>query len=75
MVEWKKLGESAFYYRGVTYNKKQEVSLNSGGTKILRANNITLENNSINYDDVKEIDSSVKIRDNQWLYPEDGRCH
>ena len=43
MVEWKKLGEVASYYRGVTYNKKQEVPFNSGGTKILRANNITLE--------------------------------
>ena len=71
MVEWKKLENVASYYRGVTYNKKQEVALNSGGTKILRANNITLENNSINYDDVKEIDSSVKVRNDQWLYPED----
>lgn len=71
MVEWKKLENVATYYRGVTYNKKQEVALNSGGTKILRANNITLENNSINYDDVKEIDSSVKVRNDQWLYPDD----
>lgn len=71
MVEWIKLGDVASYYRGVTYNKKQEVSLNSGGTKILRANNITLETNSLNYDDIKEIDSSVKIRDDQWLYPKD----
>lgn len=47
MVEWKKLGDMALYYRGVTYNKKQEVAINSGGTKILRANNITLENNSL----------------------------
>ena len=71
MVEWKKLGEIASYYRGVTYNKKQEVESNSGGIKILRANNITLDNNSLNFDDVKEIDNSVKIRDNQWLYPND----
>lgn len=71
MVEWKKLGDMALYYRGVTYNKKQEVAINSGGTKILRANNITLENNSLNFDDIKEIDSSVKIKDDQWLYPND----
>ncbi|MBR5392105.1 MAG: restriction endonuclease subunit S [Prevotella sp.] len=71
MVEWKELGEVASYYRGVTYNKKQEVSLNSGGTKILRANNITLGTNSINYDDIKEIDSSVRIKNYQWLYPND----
>ena len=71
MVEWKKLGEVASYYRGVTYNKKQEVSSDSGGTKILRANNITLDSNSLNFDDVKEISSSVKIKDYQWLYAND----
>ncbi|MBR3089079.1 MAG: restriction endonuclease subunit S [Prevotella sp.] len=71
MVEWKELGVVASYYRGVTYNKKQEVSLNSGGTKILRANNITLGTNSLNFEDVKEISSEVKIKDSQWLYPDD----
>ena len=71
MVEWKKLGEVASYYRGVTYNKKQEVPLNSGGTKILRANNITLDTNTLNFDDVKEISADVKIKDYQWLYPND----
>ena len=71
MVEWKKLGEVVSYYRGVSYNKKQEVSLNSGGTKILRANNITVETNTLNFDDVKEISSSVKIKEYQWLYPND----
>ncbi|MBO5626788.1 MAG: restriction endonuclease subunit S [Prevotella sp.] len=71
MVEWKKLGEIVSYYRGVTYNKKQEVALNSGGTKILRANNIDLETNTLLFDDVKEISSTVKIKDHQWLYPND----
>lgn len=71
MLEWKKLGEICTYYRGVTYNKKQEVSLGSGGTKILRANNITLDSNTLNYDDIKEISSDVKIKDYQWLNPND----
>ena len=71
MVEWKKLGEEATYYRGVTYNKKQEVSLNSGGTKILRANNIELNTNTLLFDDVKEISSDVRIKDYQWLQPHD----
>lgn len=71
MVEWKKLGDIAHYYRGVTYNKKQEVSLNSGGTKIFRANNINIENNSLNYDDIKEISKEVKIKDYQWLNKDD----
>lgn len=71
MVEWRKLGELASYYRGVTYNKKQEVAPNSGGVKILRANNILLGINSLIFDDVKEISSEVKIKDYQWLYPND----
>ena len=71
MVEWKKLGEICTYYRGVTYNKKQEVSLGSGGTKILRANNITLDSNTLNFDDIKEVSSDVKIKDYQWLNPND----
>lgn len=71
MVEWKKLGEVAHYYRGVTYNKQQEVSLNSGGTRILRANNINIGINTLNYDDVKEISKEVKIKNYQWLYKED----
>ena len=71
MVEWKKLGDVSHYYRGVTYNKKQEVTLNSGGTKIFRANNINLGSNSLNYDDVKEISKDVKVKDYQWLYKDD----
>ena len=71
MVEWKKLGEVISYYRGVTYNKKQEVPSNSGGTKILRANNINVTTNTLIFDDVKEISKSVKIKDYQWLRKDD----
>ena len=70
-VEMKTLGDVARYYRGVTYNKNQEVALNSGGTKIFRANNINLGTNTLNYDDVKEISKDVRIRDDQWLYKDD----
>lgn len=70
-VEWKKLGEVANYYRGVTYNKRQEVELNTGGTKILRANNISLETNRLNFDDIKEISQDVSIKDYQWLDVDD----
>lgn len=71
MVEWKKLGDVCHYYRGVTYNKKQEVSLNSGGTKILRANNINLGTNSLNFDDIKEVSKDVKVKSHQLLYKDD----
>ena len=71
MVEWKKLGDVASYYRGVTYNKNQEVSPNTGGTKILRANNITVDTNTLNFDEIKEISNEVKIKEYQWLYTHD----
>lgn len=71
MVEWKKLDEVCTYYRGVTYNKKQEVPLGTGGTKILRANNITLDSNTLNFEDIKEVSSDVKIKEYQWLNPND----
>ena len=71
MVEWKNFSDVASYYRGVTYNKNQEVSFNSGGTKILRANNINVETNTLNFDDVKEISSSVPIKKYQRLYAND----
>ena len=71
MVEWKKLGDVSHYYRGVTYNKSQEVPLNSGGTKIFRANNIELGTNLLNYDELKEISKEVKVKGYQWLYKDD----
>lgn len=71
MVEWKKLGEVCSYYRGVTYKKSQEIPFGSGGTRILRANNITLNSNKLNFDDVKELSLNVKIKDYQWLNSND----
>jgi len=65
-VEWKKLGEVCEFVRGVTYSKKEESSTNKG-YKILRANNITLSTNSLNFNDIKIISENVKIKDNQKL--------
>lgn len=64
-VEWKPLGEVASYIRGITYSKSDEVE--RGGLKVLRANNITLENNRLNFDDIKEVNINVKVRENQQL--------
>lgn len=69
-VEWKPLKEIAIYIRGVTYNKGNE-SPDNNGYKILRANNITLSNNTINFDDVKVIKFDTKVKDTQKLYKND----
>ncbi len=65
-VEYRELGEIAKYVRGVTYNKSQETTLNSG-FKILRANNIDILNNRLNFEDVKVVSKDTKIKDTQKL--------
>lgn len=69
-VEWKPLGEVAVYVRGLTYNKNNESS-DGVGYKILRANNITLENNLLNFDDVKVVKFDTKVKETQKLYKND----
>lgn len=60
------------YIRGVTYNKKQEAGKNDNNTwKILRANNITIGKNTLNFEDVKEIVREVKIKETQFLKKND----
>jgi type I restriction enzyme S subunit len=56
------------YVRGLTYNKSQEVDANvSGAHKVLRANNITLGTNSLNFEDVKCVSDDVVVKKQQWL--------
>jgi type I restriction enzyme, S subunit len=69
-VDWKALSSVAQYVRGLTYNKKNE-SNNSIGYKVLRANNITLSNNTLNFNDVKIINLDTKVKDTQKLYKND----
>ncbi|STP11889.1 type I restriction-modification methylase [Helicobacter mustelae] len=69
-VEFRKLGEVGEYIRGVTYRKSQEINGQGCGIKVLRANNITLSNH-LNFEDIKTIDKSVKIRKEQYLKKND----
>ena len=69
-VEYKALGELCEYVRGVTYNKSNETTLDNG-FKILRANNIDISNNRLNFKDVKVISKDVKIKDAQKLRKDD----
>lgn len=55
----------AEYVRGVTYSKHDEQD--DGLTRVLRANNITLSSNTLNFEDVKRVSGSVRVRDNQQL--------
>ena len=71
-VEFKEFSEICEYVRGVTYNKSQEAMPGDLNTKkVLRANNITLETNELNFDDVKEISADVKIKPTQYLKKND----
>ena len=69
-VEWKPLKDVAEYIRGVTYNKANE-STNNIGYKVLRANNITLSDNTLNFDDIKVIKFDTKVKSSQMLYKND----
>lgn len=66
-VEYKRFSEVCLYIRGVTYGKSQEIRSGEDGWKVLRANNITLSTNSLNYDDVKVVSKKVKVKPAQLL--------
>ena len=71
-VEWKSFSEIGSYIRGITYNKAQENNTGDGeGWKVFRANNITLSSNTLNYDDVKVVQRSVKVKEIQMLKEHD----
>ena len=66
-VVYKPFFDIADYIRGVTYGKSKEITDGSDGYNLLRANNITLSSNTLNFDEVKVIDFSVKVKDSQML--------
>ena len=69
-VEYMRLGDVSLIFRGVTYSKSAEVSTTKG-YKILRANNINLASNTINFEDVRIISDSVKVNSDQKLRKDD----
>ena len=67
-VKFVKLGDCCEYIRGITYNKsKEENNKDIPAWNVLRANNITLSNNQLNFDDVKRVSKEVKVKDTQKL--------
>lgn len=71
-VEYKPFNEVCEYIRGITYNKSQEAKEeNEKNWKVLRANNIDLQRKVLDLRDVKEVDSSVKVKESQRLRKND----
>lgn len=71
-VEYKPFNEVCEYIRGITYNKSQEAKEeNENNWKVLRANNIDLQRKVLDLRDVKEVDSSVKVKESQRLRKND----
>jgi type I restriction enzyme M protein len=65
MVE---LGEVCILVRGITYEKDDEVEEN--GLKVLRANNINLDN-SLNFQDIKQISKNINLSEDKKLRKDD----
>ena len=55
------------YIRGITYNKSDEINNGTEGIGVFRANNITLDSNTLNFDDVKVVSKDVRVKESQWL--------
>jgi len=68
-VAYRSVASLATYTRGVTYSKSDEQF--DGSLRVLRSNNITLATNSLNFDDVKRVASTVRVRSDQWLRADD----
>lgn len=61
----KTLGEVCSFSRGLTYNKSDEVDFSNNA--ILRANNIDLGRNSINFQDIRYIRNEVNIPNSKLI--------
>ena len=71
-VEWKRYYDVCDLIRGITYSKNQEAKTETEDAyKVLRANNITLYLNTLNFDDVKLVSKDVVVKPEQHLYAGD----
>ena len=65
-VQFRKLTEVATIVRGITYPKTAEIHNNSG-FPVLRANNIELDNNKLNFNDVVYLDRNFPVQNRHKL--------
>ena len=68
-VSYATVADVASYVRGVTYPKTSEET--DGPIRILRSNNISLQSNTLNFNDVRTVSSSVRVRPDPWLRTDD----
>ena len=64
----KLLGNIMYMEKGITYNKDSEREI---GIPVLRAGNITLETNQLNFDDIKYLDKELKFPNEKKLKKND----
>lgn len=64
--EYKRLGDVCSFERGVTYSKDDESEFESD-VVILRSNNIDLESSSLNFSDLKYLNSCFQIKESKKL--------
>ena len=64
-MSWKtvELGDICEFTRGLTYSKTDEVEFSNNA--VLRATNIDLESNKLNLEEIRYINSSVKIKEDK----------
>lgn len=71
-VEWHPFFDVCDLIRGITYNKEQEAKTQADDAyKVLRANNITLHLNILNFGDVKLVSKDVMVKPTQHLFAGD----
>lgn len=71
-VEWHPFFDVCDLIRGITYNKEQEAKTQADDAyKVLRANNITLHLNILNFEDVKLVSKDVMVKPTQHLFAGD----
>jgi Type I restriction modification DNA specificity domain. len=58
-LQFKILGEICDFKRGLTYSKKDEI--NFSDNVVIRANNINLEKNTLDFSDLKYIKNDIKV--------------
>lgn len=63
--EEKALGEICTFARGLTYSKKDEV--NASSNIVLRANNIDLEANTLNFNELKYINDNIVVPEDKKI--------
>ena len=63
--EYKKLGEVAAFYRGLTYTGKDEVDFSNN--VVLRSNNVDLVRNTLNLNELKYISDEITIPNDKMV--------